>query len=194
MRNQGRSASGEWLQHERLGYNYRLDEMSAALGVSQLRRLDGILVRRAQVAKWYRERLADVSGVCTLGEPEHAVRSWFVFVVVLDPGLLPIVNVTSGLKDDGMVVVNTRKHADQLREEFGIKQKLVTVNATSIAREILGVPITNTTMVGAVVKATGAVKVESLEEPIKHRFGRLADRNFQAMKRAYDESVIQEKG
>ena len=43
------------------------------------------------------------------------------------------------------------------------------------------------------MKATGAVKVESLEEPIKHRFGRLADRNFQAMKRAYDESVIQEK-
>ncbi len=115
-------------------------------------------------------------------------------VVVLDPGLLPIVNVTSGLKDDGMVIVNTRKNADQLREDFGIKQTLVTVNATSIAREILGVPITNTTMVGAVVKATGAVKVESLEEPIKHRFGRLADRNFQAMKRAYDEAVIQEKG
>jgi len=114
-------------------------------------------------------------------------------VVVLDPGLLPIANVTSGLKDDGIVIVNTRKHADQLREEFGIKQTLVTVNATKIAREILGVPITNTTMVGAVVKATGAVKVESLEEPIKHRFGRLADRNFQAMKRAYDESVIQER-
>jgi len=115
-------------------------------------------------------------------------------VVVLDPGLLPIANVTLGLKDGGMVIVNTRKQADQLRQEFGINQTLATVNATKIAREILGVPITNTTMVGAVVKATGVVNLESLEEPLKHRFGRLAERNFQAMKRAYDETVIKERG
>jgi len=113
-------------------------------------------------------------------------------VVVLDPGLLPIANVTLGLKDGGMVIVNTRKQADQLRQEFGISQTLATVNATKIAREILGVPITNTTMVGAVVKATGVVKLESLEEPLKHRFGRLAERNFQAMKRAYGETVVKE--
>ena len=115
-------------------------------------------------------------------------------VVVLDPGLLPIANVTLGLKDGGMVIVNTRKQADQLRQEFGINHSIATVNATKIAREILGVPITNTTMVGAVVKATGVVKLESLEEPLKHRFGRLAERNFQAMKRAYDETVIKERG
>lgn len=115
-------------------------------------------------------------------------------VVVLDPGLLPIANVTLGLKDDGMVIVNTRKQADQLRQEFGIKQTLATVNATAIAREILGVPITNTTMVGAVIKATGVVNMESLEGPLQHRFGRLAERNFQAMKRAYDETVIKEQG
>jgi len=113
-------------------------------------------------------------------------------VVVLDPGLLPIINVTSGLKANGMVVVNTRKQAEQIRQEFGISQTLATVDATSIAREILGVPITNTTMVGAVVRATGVVKIDSLLEPLKHRFDRLAERNINAMKRAYEETLIKE--
>lgn len=114
-------------------------------------------------------------------------------VVVLDPGLLPIINVTSGLKDGGMVVVNTRKDAEQIRKEFGIKQSIATVNATKIAQEILGVPITNTTMVGAVIKATGVVKLDSLVEPLKQRFGRLAERNLEAMKRAYEETIIKER-
>ena len=56
--NQGRSAMGAWLQHERLGHNYRMDEMSAALGLSQLSRLDHFLARRARVARQYGERLA----------------------------------------------------------------------------------------------------------------------------------------
>ena len=113
-------------------------------------------------------------------------------VVVLDPGLLPIVNVTSGLKAGGMVVVNTRKQAEQIRQEFGIKGTLATVDATKIAKELLGVPITNTTMVGAVVKAAGLVKLDSLLEPLQHRFGRLAERNANAMRRAYEETVVKE--
>jgi len=113
-------------------------------------------------------------------------------VVVLDPRLLGIVNVTSGLKPNGVVVINTRKKAEEIRNEFGITASIVTVDATRIAKEILGVPITNTTMVGAVVKATGLVELGSLEEPLKHRFGRLADRNISAMKRAYEETVIEE--
>jgi pyruvate ferredoxin oxidoreductase gamma subunit len=104
-------------------------------------------------------------------------------VVVLDPGLLRIVNVTSGLKDNGMIIINARKQAEELRQEFGINYSLVTIDATSIAREILGVPITNTTMVGALVGATGVVKLESLFEPLNHRFGRLAERNINAMKK-----------
>jgi len=114
-------------------------------------------------------------------------------VVVLDPSLLGIANVTSGLKDDGMAVINTRKTAEQLREEFNISQSLATVDATSIAREILGVPITNTTMVGALVKATGVVELGSLVEPLKHRFNRLAERNIKAMQRAYEETLIKER-
>jgi len=113
-------------------------------------------------------------------------------VVVLDPGLLKIVKVTAGLKADGVVIINTTKQAEQIKQEFGITSKIATLNATKIARELLGVPITNTTMVGALVKVTGVVNLESLFEPTKHRFGRIADRNINAMKKAYEETSIKE--
>ena len=113
-------------------------------------------------------------------------------VVVLDPGLMGIVNVQSGLKAGGIVIVNTPKTPDEVRKEYSIKGKLATVDATKIAKELLGVPITNTTMVGAVLKATEVVKMHSLEEPLKERFGRLAEKNFAAAKRAYDETVVKE--
>lgn len=88
LRNQGRDVFDAWLNHTRLGYNYRLDEMSAALGLVQLRRLDELLARRAQVAAWYNERLAN----CELVQRPHVANqtthmSWFVYVVrVLPPG------------------------------------------------------------------------------------------------------------
>jgi len=111
-------------------------------------------------------------------------------VVVLDTTLLAITKITAGLKADGIVVINTRKPVPELRREFGINCPLATVDATAIARAVLGIPITNTTMLGALVKATGIVKLESLEEPLKERFGRLAERNIAAMKRAYQETSV----
>jgi pyruvate ferredoxin oxidoreductase gamma subunit len=113
-------------------------------------------------------------------------------VVVLDPGLLRIVNVTSGLKPGGIVIVNTTKTAAQIRLEFNITATLGTVTATKIATELLGVPIVNTTMIGAVLKATEAVKMESLSKPIMERFGRNGEKNIQSMKRAYAETLIEE--
>ena len=113
-------------------------------------------------------------------------------VVVLDPTLLGIINVSSGLKPDGIVIINTVKTPRKISEEFNIRARIATVGATRIAQEILGVPITNTTMIGAVVKATAVVKLESLYEPLKQRFGRLGERNIEAMKRAYQETVIEE--
>ena len=115
-------------------------------------------------------------------------------VVVLDPGLLGIMNVASGLKDNGLMVINTKKQAEQIKQEFGLDCTLATVDATKIARETLGVPIVNTTMVGALLKAAEVVKMESLIEPLTHRFGRLAERNINAMKKAYDEALVKEKG
>jgi len=87
LRNQGRDAMGTWLEHPRLGYNYRLDEMSAALGASQMQRLETFLEHRARVARLYGDRLASVDGV-EPPEVRPGVRmSWFVYVVRLAEGL-----------------------------------------------------------------------------------------------------------
>lgn len=84
LRNQGRGEGDSWLQHERLGFNYRLDEMSAAVGLAQLRRLDELLRKRAEVAHGYSSRLAGVAGVETLAPPRPGTESsWFVYVVRL---------------------------------------------------------------------------------------------------------------
>jgi dTDP-4-amino-4,6-dideoxygalactose transaminase len=82
LRNQGRDVFDEWLAHTRLGYNYRLDEMSAALGLAQVARLDEILAKRARVAGWYETRLADLEGVTTPRmSASTTTASWFVYVV-----------------------------------------------------------------------------------------------------------------
>jgi perosamine synthetase len=86
MRNQGRGAMGAWLAHERLGYNYRMDELSAALGMSQFRRLETFLEKRAAVAKLYTERLQALDGVRPPVVKPHARMSWFVYVVTLAEG------------------------------------------------------------------------------------------------------------
>jgi len=113
-------------------------------------------------------------------------------VVVLDPGLLTIVNVAAGLKKDGIVIINTKKPFADIEKSLKVKCKLAKLDATGIARETLGVPITNTTMVGALLKATDVVKLESVVEPLNNRFGRLAERNINAMKRAYQETELKE--
>ncbi len=108
-------------------------------------------------------------------------------VVVLDPSLIGLVNVTDGLKPDGLLVINTAKPAKDLRDKLKYAGKMATVDATHIAREELGVPIANTTMIGAILKVTKVLKFESLNGPIEERFGRIADKNKKALKRAYDE-------
>ncbi len=88
LRNQGRSDDGSWLQHERLGYNYRLSELSAAVGLAQLRRLDELLAKRAVVAGHYNALLANVDGITPLAPPRAGMHvSWFVYVVRLAPEL-----------------------------------------------------------------------------------------------------------
>jgi pyruvate ferredoxin oxidoreductase gamma subunit len=113
-------------------------------------------------------------------------------VVVLDPGLLTIVNVTAGLKENGLMVINTKRSFDDIKAQFKTKCKLAKVDATVIAREVLGLPITNTTMIGALLKASGVVKLESVVEPLNQRFGRLAEKNIKAMQRAYEETEVRE--
>jgi perosamine synthetase len=82
LRNQGRAPGDTWLSHTYLGYNYRLDEMSAALGVAQMLRLEKLLRKREQVAVWYGERLAEIPGVEAPAVEKFTTRmSWFVYVV-----------------------------------------------------------------------------------------------------------------
>ncbi len=86
LRNQGRAPGDTWLQHTYLGYNYRLDEMSAALGVIQMRRLQELIQKRDRVAGWYAERLGEIPGVeAPVIEPFTTRTSWFVYVVRFDP-------------------------------------------------------------------------------------------------------------
>lgn len=111
-------------------------------------------------------------------------------VLVLDPSLLSIANPTEGIKQDGILIVNTSKDAAELRQELGYHGKMALVDASKIAREVIGLPITNTTMVGAFVKATGIVDIPALEGPFQRRFGKIAARNIQAMKRAFEETQV----
>ncbi len=88
LRNQGRAPGDTWLQHTYLGYNYRLDEMSAALGVVQLNRLEELIKKREQVASWYMERLFSLPGVeIPTAAPTTTRASWFVYVIRFAQGI-----------------------------------------------------------------------------------------------------------
>jgi pyruvate ferredoxin oxidoreductase gamma subunit len=121
---------------------------------------------------------------CNIMEPD--------MVMVLDPGILKIVPVAAGLKPEGVLVANSRLEPDQIREITSHKGKIVQVDATKVATEELGIPVTNTTMIGALLRGRELVRLEDLEEPLRHRFGRLAEKNFRAMKRAFEEAIVSE--
>jgi perosamine synthetase len=87
-RNQGRAPDMAWLDHDRLGFNYRLSDVACALGVAQLERLDEMLAARERVAGWYRQALADVEGLGLPCEDRgRERRGWFVFVVQVPRGV-----------------------------------------------------------------------------------------------------------
>ncbi|HYP48241.1 MAG TPA: DegT/DnrJ/EryC1/StrS family aminotransferase [Thermoleophilaceae bacterium] len=87
-RNQGRAPDMGWLDHDRLGFNYRLGDLACALGLAQLERLDAMLTARASVAGLYRQALAGIEGLKLPCADEGAERrSWFVFVVQLPQGV-----------------------------------------------------------------------------------------------------------
>lgn len=111
-------------------------------------------------------------------------------VVVLDPSLIGP-EVIAGLKPGGAVVLNTARSIEELRRLFPV-QALAVLDATRVAREVLGVPITNTVMLGALERACRLVELDSLREPLEHRFGRLGERNYQAVLRAYEETRVED--
>jgi pyruvate ferredoxin oxidoreductase gamma subunit len=114
-------------------------------------------------------------------------------VVVLDPTLLSIIDVTKGAPDDAIVVVNTDLTPAHLRTKYGLKgRRLFTIAATRIATETIGRPIPNTPMVGALTRVAGLFPLESVVEFLRADFGkkfppRVVEGNIQAITRSYEE-------
>lgn len=88
LRSQGRAITGFWLHHERLGYNYRMSELHAAIGCTQMERLHEIIAKRQKVADMYNQELYKIEGVnLPYIHPDVTVMSWFVYVIQLDRGI-----------------------------------------------------------------------------------------------------------
>jgi 2-oxoacid:acceptor oxidoreductase gamma subunit (pyruvate/2-ketoisovalerate family) len=119
---------------------------------------------------------------CAVYEPD--------VVVVLDPTLLKTVPVTSGLNENGIIIINSADEPAKVKETLKMeKGKLWTIPATEIALRILGLPITNTALLGTVARATSIVALESIEKIVKERFrSDLAEKNFAVIKEAYQEA------
>jgi perosamine synthetase len=156
MRNQGRGEMGAWLEHERLGYNYRLDEMSAALGSSQIRRLETFLLKRERVAQMYEERLQGFDWVRLPVVRPEVRMSWFVYVVTLAEGLNRDA-VMRGLESQG---VPCRGYFSPLhlqpyiRAQFGWRETTLPVTE-SVARRTVALPFHNN-LTEAEVERVGA--------------------------------------
>jgi len=142
LRNQGRDVHDAWLNHTRLGYNYRLDEMSAALGLAQLGRIEELLAKRERVAQMYNQRLKDVDGVqIPYVAPTTTRTSWFVYVIRLAPQINRSA-VMAALEGRG---IPSRPYFTPIhlqpfyRERFGYREGDFPVTE-SVARSTLALP------------------------------------------------------
>lgn len=114
-------------------------------------------------------------------------------VIVLDPSLIDVVNVTEGLNKDGIVIVNTNQTPEEIRAKLKLKDGQVhTIDATGISVATLGRPMPNTPMLGAIVKVTNLVTIQGLLDDVKHTFGekfspKVVEGNINAIRRGYEE-------
>ena len=138
-------------------------------------------------------RGAPVVAFCRIDDKRIRIRANVSepdIVVVLDSSLLKIVNVAAGLKSSGVLVTTSPDSPDKVKQDLKIKNRMAVVDALKIARELLGVPITNTTMLGSLIRAQELVKKESFLSPLRERFGRIAEKNISAFERAYQDTVL----
>jgi perosamine synthetase len=130
LRNQGRLETRSWLMHGRLGYNYRLDDISAALGIGQLEKLDRILEARRAVAHRYAELLADVDVETPRQDDADHERSWFVYVVKLPAGV-DRDGVMTRLATHGIAsapYLPSIHLQDYMRERYGFREGMLPVS------------------------------------------------------------------
>jgi perosamine synthetase len=142
LSNQGRADSGGWLEHARLGYNYRLSEIAAALGIAQLEKLDTLLDGRARAAARYAQLLEGVTGADPLlGDDAEHTRSWFVYPVRLGADV-DREHVIGELERAG---IQTSRYLPSIhlqpymRERFGFREGLCPVSEEA-SRRLLSVP------------------------------------------------------
>ncbi len=138
------------------------------------------------------ERLgAPISGFTRISDEVIETRSQIYnpgFVVVLDPSLLAIVNVTRGLPEKGKVILNSPKRSKEIALKLSLSEDRVnTIDATHLAMQIAGRPIVNTAMLGALARVAPLASLGSIEKAIKDRFsGDLAERNVELIRRVYE--------
>jgi perosamine synthetase len=138
LRNQGRLETSSWLLHGRLGYNYRLDDVSAALGIGQLEKLDRILAARSEVAAWYAKLLEGVDIELPVADDSDHVRSWFVYVVKLPRGLDRDA-VISRLGERGVAAapyLPSIHLQPYMRERYGFSEGMLPVSEDCSARTL----------------------------------------------------------
>jgi perosamine synthetase len=159
-RNQGRAPDMGWLDHDRLGYNYRLDELSCALGLAQLQRLDDMLAARARVASLYSEALAGVEGLeLPCADDGGDRRSWFVYVVQVPPEVDRDAAVTA-LRERG---VGSKPYLPAIhlmsfyRERYGHREGEFPV-CEDVARRSLALPFFPQLTEGEVARVVEAVR------------------------------------
>ncbi|HEX8122497.1 MAG TPA: DegT/DnrJ/EryC1/StrS family aminotransferase [Solirubrobacteraceae bacterium] len=163
-RNQGRAPDMGWLDHDRLGFNYRMTELQAALGIAQLERLDAMLADRARVAGWYRDALADVDVTPPADLPG---RSWFVYVVQL-PGGIDRDDTIRALRERG---VDAKPYLPAIhlfayyRERFGHREGEFPV-AEDIGRRSIALPF-----FPALTEGEVATVAEALRAVLESRHG-----------------------
>ena len=139
--NQGRADSGQWLAHDRLGFNFRLSDVASAIGVAQVEKLPRILALRQQVAAEYTRMLADIPGVQTpLRDGGGNERSWFVYWVVLDEGI-DRNDVMQQLNDRGIQCKPylPSVHLQPMYRELGFREGMFPVSE-SVSRRSLALP------------------------------------------------------
>ncbi|MBL7206074.1 MAG: pyruvate ferredoxin oxidoreductase subunit gamma [Candidatus Aenigmarchaeota archaeon] len=132
---------------------------------------------------------APVKAFCRIDNIPVTLRSQIYspdFVVVLDPSLLDLPEVIEGIKPETVIIVNSDKGI-----ELNIKNKVYTIDATKLAMEILGRPITNTAMLGAFIKVLGLVKLESVLKTIDEKFPeKIAEPNKKLISQSYELMVV----
>ena len=140
LRNQGRNAQGDWLTHIQLGYNYRLDEMSASLGITQLKKLDWMISEKQKIAAWYGKYLGENKNILLPQTAPERTHSWFVYVI----------RVTNGKRNDLLQHLSEQKIQTKpylpvihlqpfMKKMFGYKKKSFPI-AEKISSETLALP------------------------------------------------------